>query len=384
MTATRRRIASLLCLSALLLTGCTSKVPPEEEPPLPPIDLRDAVGEAMPPGGDIRRAGARLSGAEQRLYSLVVQKLDALTEELSFHGVDIESVDRIWNAVLADYPEFFWLTGAYQYGGWDSTSYLWLEPTYNTPADQIPEQRLQAEAVCDGILSRAEGMSEYERALFFHDFIVENTSFDSETSKNDNSTTQLSASRTAYGCLVEHLAVCSGYAKAFQWLAQRSGMECLSVFGADKEDNVGHVWNCIRLDGNFYYIDPTWDDPIPEEGDPEILSHDYFCITTQELLQTHVIDEGQDPPECTATDCDYYRMQGLYFEAYDAELVGQHIRELTDAGETMFSFKFGSPEECTRAMDDLFDEQRFFEFAEDLDSVSYGTSEDGRILRFLL
>ena len=381
MKMNRRRILAFLA-AALLLTGCSTA--PVEEPQLPPIDLAGIVEAAVPSGGEIRRAGAQLRPDDQRLYALVVQKLDALAGEISFSGKDIETISQIWDAVLADYPEFFWLTGAYRYGAWDSLDYLWFEPVCVPELSRVPRQRAEAEAVCSALLDRAEGMGEYERALFFHDYLVEHTTYDVDSVEDILDKDTDSASRTAYGCLVEHLAVCSGYAKAFQWLAQRSGLECLRVNGKDLEDDVGHEWDCVRLDGDYYYIDPTWDDPVPEEGAPEILSHDYFCITTEELLRTHKLDEGQDLPECTATKYDYYRMQGQYFEEYDAEQVGQRIRELIDSGETTFSFKFGSAEECTRAMDDLFEGQRFFEYAEEYDSVSCGTSEDGRILTILL
>ncbi len=373
-----------LALLLSLLTGCKQKAEAAQAPPLPPIDLAAAVGRVLPPMGEVRRAGSALSEDEQRLYAGMVRELDALSEEISFSGEDIETVERVWSAILADYPEFFWLSGAGQWGGWESLSYLWFQPEYTTPADELPARRRQAEAVCDELLARAEGMTDYERALFFHDSIVESTGFDTETAAQTDPLTGRASSRSAYGCLVNHLAVCSGYAKAFQWLAQRSGMDCMRVNGTAKDDDEGHEWNCIRLGGDYYYIDITWDDPVPEDGGEQTLTHEYFCITTDELLQTHELADGQDLPVCSATDCDYYRMQGLYFEEYDESPVGEQIRSLVDAGEEEFSFKFGSGDECARAMDELFENQVFFEYADSLDSVSYRQSENGRILYFLL
>ena len=383
MKACRARILSLFFIAALLLTGCTPAAPPPEEPLLP-FDLEQIVREAIPPLGEIRHAGAALSEEDQQLYAMLVGALDGLVEEISFYNRNIESLERAFNAVLDDYPEFFWLTGAYRWGGWDSLSFLWFEPETLPALDAVEGQREQAEAAVGEILAQAEGLSEYERALFFHDYLIEHTTYDAESAQAILDKGVNADTRTAYGCLVEHSAVCSGYARAFQWLAQRSGLECMRVNGKDTTDDIGHEWNCIRLDGDYYYVDVTWDDPIPEEGEPEILTHNYFCITTEELLCTHVFSDGQDLPDCTATDYDYFRMQGLYFEEYDPEQVGQRIRDLIDSGEREFSIKFASADECVRAETDLFNGQRFFEYASELESISYGLSDDKRILTFLL
>ena len=317
------RLVLVLVLLISVLISCTRNEEPADEPLLPPIHLADVVGKALPPTGEIRYFGTLLSDAEQNLYALIIPKLDELAEEFSFSETDFAAVDRVWNAILADYPEFFWLSGVYQRGIQGFPSRLWIKPEYIIPVAEIPEQRRQAELICDDILNRAEGMTDYERALFFHDYIVTNTSYDLKTSESSSFLTSWSASRSAYGCLVNHLAVCSGYAKAFQWLAQSCGMECLCVNGSAKNDNIGHEWNCVRLNGDYYYIDITWDDPVPEDGDEETVAHEYFCISTEELLQTHNLADGQSIPVCSATECDYYRMRGLYFEEYDEAQVGE-------------------------------------------------------------
>ena len=382
-----RFFAGVLPAAALLLsllTGCmsVSAPAPPEAAPLPPIDLASAVREDLPPMGEVRRAGSMLSETEQHVYAGMVRELDALSEELSFTDVDSDTVCRAWEAIMADYPEFFWLSGSYQWGGWEGLGFLWFRPEYLTPVDSVPAMRQQAEAVCEELLAESAGMDEYHRALFFHDTLVQSTVYDAQIAAAVPDRGIHSLSSTAFGCLVNHKAVCTGYARAFQWLAQRSGIECLRAEGTDRKDGVGHEWNCIRLAGDYYYVDVTWDDPISEDGD--LLTHEFFCITADELLETHIPYEGQGLPECTATALDYYRVQGLYFEQYDDDAVGARIRELTEAGQTEFSFKFGNAEECARAVEDLFDHQVFFEYAAGIESLSYGQSETQRILYFRL
>ncbi len=44
-----------------------------------------------------------------------------------------------------------------------------------------------------------------------------------------------------------------------------------------------HIWNAIKLNNIWYHLDLTWDDPIVENG-ASILSHNYYLISTHELL----------------------------------------------------------------------------------------------------
>ena len=76
----------------------------------------------------------------------------------------------------------------------------------------------------------------------------------------------------------------------------------------------GHAWNIVFLDGDWYYIDPTWGDASyqREEGEEtpaltETVNYDYFCVTTQEIERTHSMDDNQLLPVCNAVQDQYYR-----------------------------------------------------------------------------
>ncbi|MBO5754833.1 MAG: hypothetical protein J6R89_02115 [Clostridia bacterium] len=67
---------------------------------------------------------------------------------------------------------------------------------------------------------------------------------------------------TAAGALVDGRCVCEGYAHAFQLLCQKAGIDCVCILG-DATSNgktEGHMWNAVRIDGVWYYCDPTWND----------------------------------------------------------------------------------------------------------------------------
>ena len=111
-----------------------------------------------------------------------------------------------------------------------------------------------------------------EKIKIIHDYIIDNTEYDKL--KNDNINDNTYRSQTAYGALVEGYATCNGYSDAMAIFLNR-----LNVINY-KISNDEHIWNLIYLDGKWYHLDLTWDDPI---SDTNINRDTYFLITTTEL-----------------------------------------------------------------------------------------------------
>ena len=90
-------------------------------------------------------------------------------------------------------------------------------------------------------------------------------------------------SDTAIGALFEGKAICSGYSDAMSLFLDKLGLENVRI--ATEE----HVWNVVLIDGTWYHIDLTWDDPIVTNGG-DIIQYDYFLITTDELNSKNDIE----------------------------------------------------------------------------------------------
>lgn len=90
-----------------------------------------------------------------------------------------------------------------------------------------------------------------------HDYLIANTEYDNELSS--------SSIYTAYGALVEKKAVCEGYAKAFKYILDELEIPCVIACGLARNSNgrtESHAWNYVKIDGNWYAVDCTWDDPL--------------------------------------------------------------------------------------------------------------------------
>lgn len=111
-----------------------------------------------------------------------------------------------------------------------------------------------------------------EKIKIIHDYIIDNTEYDKLKYKNTEDTTY--RSNTAYGVLIEGYGTCNGYADAMAIFLDK--MNIINY----KISNDEHIWNLVYLDGQWYHLDLTWDDPI---SDININRDTYFLITTETL-----------------------------------------------------------------------------------------------------
>ena len=128
-------------------------------------------------------------------------------------------------------------------------------------------------------------MPTIEKIKIIHDYIIDNAEYDKLKYENKNDTTY--KSNTAYGVLVQGYGTCNGYADAMAIFLDK-----LNIINY-KISNSEHIWNLVYLDGKWYHLDLTWDDPI---SDVNINRDTYFLITTSELEElndgTHKFDKS--------------------------------------------------------------------------------------------
>lgn len=116
----------------------------------------------------------------------------------------------------------------------------------------------------------SESMTEEEKALVIHDYLVEMYEYDLNYS--------------IYGSGDMFLigkGVCQAYAYAFKYLTNLFGIECHVTVSED----MGHAWNIIKIDGSYYQTDCTWDDPVSDQLGR--VCHDYFLISDEKMGEDH-------------------------------------------------------------------------------------------------
>lgn len=187
--------------------------------------------------------------------------------------------------------------------------------------DAMPTATPEIEETIEEVRAAAlEAGGEYETALYIHKWLIDNVEY-SNTSGHYEADSALS----------EGLAVCSGYAEAFNTLCRACGIESISVHGyaaAQPINGREHSWNCVRLGGSWYHVDVTKDD----SSGGMYGGYESPFMTTVQVTRSHCFGvvnsagKGGDglPPHCNAT---------MYAQDYEADPVAESISiSITGAG----------------------------------------------------
>lgn len=129
----------------------------------------------------------------------------------------------------------------------------------------------------------------YQNIKFVHDYLVENIEYDQTLSQSNI--------YNIYGALINNKCVCEGYADAFKYFMDTMNILCVVVSGkATNSEGIieNHAWNYVQLNGVWYAIDCTWDDPILVGSSylSNSLKYKYFLKGENEFNKSHT-PEGQ-------------------------------------------------------------------------------------------
>lgn len=340
----------------------------------------------------IKEGYERLNPSQKLCYLNLYQTVEQMRQDPVIIGENLtaQEAEEVIDAYYADNPQQFWVSAiqsevtllSEQSNPVAQAIEGFLSSFSNQEAEKdslytvqfqarylfSPEEKDSAEAQMEDTMRKAyedlsPGMSEFERELALHDWLMQQCSYDHAAAQEiltsgDNLNDYLTAA-SAYGAMVNNKAVCTGYANAMKLLLNGAGIKCSLIEGKAPnsgweeeggEELVGHVWNVVTIDGNRYHLDPTWNDMGDWTFDgerPQALEnrydeyddqtgryrgylHQYFNITDGEIGESHVMEEM---PGCTATEAQYYRQKGLSFtkigDPEQATLTAQIVRAVS-------------------------------------------------------
>ena len=262
------------------------------------------------------------------------------------------TVDDFWKtyyAVLADHPEIFWIDTSAQIQESGLTKKV-VSYKFDTtvPAESRASMRQSIESAADACIGQIpEGASDYDKIKFVYEYIIDSTEYDASGADNQN----------IQSVLLNRRSVCAGYAKAFQYVLNRMGLFCTYITGTIKGGG-DHGWSMVRIDGQYYYVDVTWGDPVfanqMDGAASHAMNYNYLCCTEKDLFKTHTPDGSILLPPCTSDDYNYYIRNNMYYETFDYDTVYNRVMESVWAGEENIVMKFGSGDAYEQAKYELF------------------------------
>lgn len=244
--------------------------------------------------------------------------------------IGADGLAQVVNAVLADHPEYFWMSDSYVYQQKASGELRYTELTMecyslyangSTRSVYVTNYDLTVKnyaALLD------DGAVDYEKVYLIHNAIIDKTFYAQDvTAKTDANIYAYTADGVFNSKYAS--AVTYGYAKAFKAVMDYVGVPCLYVEGQNsdliddsvdtqkqlKEDEYINncAWNEVYIDGEWYLINLGLDDPVTTTG-KNALSYNYFNITNTQASNLTVIPTRlPNIPECTGTTYNIEKVQ---------------------------------------------------------------------------
>lgn len=200
------------------------------------------------------------------------------TIDLSAVGLPRTELGEVFSAVMNDTPELFYVESRLSYT-YDVTGVvLTVTPSYRLVGDELAEAQAlwqttlaevsaalaqaqeTAQRAVDALpVGQVRPWSEADTVLFLHDYIASAYDYDTTASHYD-----------ALGLFRDGVGVCQAYALAFMAFGRAAGLEVDMVVSREMD----HAWNHVRVDGNWYHVDVTRDDPIRDLGSPSVVRHE--------------------------------------------------------------------------------------------------------------
>lgn len=277
------------------------------------------------------------------LYSSFMRFDDAVTTP-----ADESSLKDIFKAVLYDNPHIFWIEHDFEYVLNENSIKFIPHYRYNETESNTINHQIENEI--NRIVDATESYStDYEKELYIHDFVCENTVYDETVDGN-----------TVYDVLINGKAVCEGYAKAVQILLERLDIDNYLIVGESEfEGELGpHMWNIVTIDNHNYHLDATWNDNDKEND----VNYFYFNVSDDKIKEDHFNLSPADNL-CVSENANYFVKNDSYIEDFSS--FNDHISRSAEAlycGENKVEFLFDGADGYNKAVSYIENDNGFFKY----------------------
>ncbi len=219
-----------------------------------------------------------LSESNKRIYRVLVAGFKQYKQKI-FIGTNVLPEDA-YRAILLDLPELYYLPSEFIV-----CNYTFIIK-YQYTIDEISRYNKLIQHESMSILS--VGVNKATTRV--HNYLIQNIKYCKDLAIIKN------AGQDIVSSLIYKKSVCAGIAKSMVYLLRKAGIQCAVVEGSAKNElneEESHAWCVVRLNGENYHIDPTYDLTITEKHFPRP-RYDYFLVTDRQIAITHKWSEKFD------------------------------------------------------------------------------------------
>lgn len=341
-------LRALLCAApaiAIMTAGC-SKVEETTEYSVVPEPADSLSANAAAAIDDSRYIYSQLSDTEKIYYDIIRDAALNFEDRAVFpEALDPELLRKLYISVYYQEEDIFWLSSMFYRPASESDS---LMLSYRFSKEESGELQAEIDAKTAEIFSSFDdNTSDYQKLKRFHDQLVLNCTFSMDTDYVN----------TVYGALCDGYAQCEGYAFAFDYLCKAAGIDCFTLSGTNSEGAL-HAWNVVKLDGMWYNVDCTWDDPILSPVDEDFVRYYYFLAADSDISGvTHFPDNTYYSYPICSSDENYYKREGYLVSSADegVSLLAKAMSDALSCGRKDAAVRFSDEKAYKDAVSRLFD-----------------------------
>lgn len=279
------------------------------------------------------------------IYDALVTAIDRRRTDITFSdvmGITAEDYLAVYQQIYNDEMNMFFIDPKIQYSIQSSTRTVASAVIiYKHGSTKISEMEEAIEEEVNKVLNGiTPNMSQYDIVKYFHDYICENVVYDDKADNCNN----------IYGAFVGKRALCQGMAKAFSYLCGKVGIETLTVTG--DADGIAHMWNMVKIGGEWYHIDPTYDN-----ANGKYVRYNYFCVDDETIYSMrNVYDQDYEYPKAASERCNYYVRNKLVGYDWDSvrEILTEQVVQSAAEKKAAAQVKCADDTVYSEAMDKLF------------------------------
>lgn len=304
-----------------------------------------------------RYAYNTLDDDEKALYDAILGAASTMNFKIrGTENVSMEKWAKVFGMVFNQEPQLFWLNSKIKIG----------KIYFNeTDTEKIASMQKEIDATVSKILKEANGKSStYDKLKVFHDHLVLNSTF--EKSEEVGSYNQSIYNAFAGGTSSQGNIQCNGYAKAMQYLCDQAGIDCMVITGTNK-DGATHAWNKVKVDGEWYNLDCTWDDPILSTPVYNYIRYNNFLVPDEWIndkshfnVNKVTLKSGKSfsyftPPKATATAQNYFIKNNLVYSDFDSadKALKKALEDTASSGGTVAEIMVSSKDIYNKLTSDL-------------------------------
>jgi len=220
---------------------------------------------------------AEAAATDSRLGAAIFQKLKARSENFTLQvpgsaSASLKTADQAFEAAMNQDDYIRYAIKSYRYSATSdgTNATVDVEVTYWENAAQFAYVQSKAKQIEAAILTK--GMNDYQKVKAVHDWVLTHVAYDQTLVKH-----------SAYDALASGSTVCQGYASLTYLLLKDAGVTVRIAEGTVPTG--AHTWNLVKLDGKWYHLDTTFDDPVPDAKGRT--AYGYFLLTDAQIRADH-------------------------------------------------------------------------------------------------